>query len=157
MCCCGIGTGRLHRTDVMLLRPKRDRVLLIAYLQQQLHMPEDCVTHLAPGWTRSAGDRGRRAEGGRTPPCGPLLQACVTWASATARCSASSPTYARAAQLVMPDVPMIFDGVSPIRCACAWWIRLQRPGRNATGYMHLLGADETEARCCSCCMTPTPS
>lgn len=54
-----------------------------------------------------------------------------------------SPTFARAAQVVMPDVPVIFDGVTdPVRLCLV--DSLQRPGRNATGYMHLLGADETK-------------
>ena len=54
-----------------------------------------------------------------------------------------SPTFARAAQVVMPDVPVIFEGVTdPVRLCLV--DSLQRPGRNATGYMHLLGADETK-------------
>lgn len=51
-----------------------------------------------------------------------------------------SITWARAAQLLLPDVPIIFNGVSdPVRrCVVD---SLQKPGRNATGYMHYLYAD----------------
>lgn len=51
-----------------------------------------------------------------------------------------SITWARAAQLLLPQVPIIFNGVSdPVRrCVVD---SLLKPGRNATGYMHYLYAD----------------
>jgi putative ABC transport system substrate-binding protein len=50
-------------------------------------------------------------------------------------------TYARAVQLQVSDVPIIFEGVDdPVqRCLVDG---LARPGRNATGYMHYLRADD---------------
>ena len=53
----------------------------------------------------------------------------------------TSITSARAAQIVAPNVPIVFEGVDdPVaRCLVD---SLQRPGRNATGYMHYLPDDE---------------
>lgn len=53
----------------------------------------------------------------------------------------NSITYARAAQLVAPEVPIVFEGVDdPVaRCVVD---SLQRPGRNATGFMHQLPGDD---------------
>ncbi len=54
-----------------------------------------------------------------------------------------SITWARAAQLLLPDQPIIFNGVSdPVgRCVVD---SLQKPGRNATGYMHYLYGDSSK-------------
>lgn len=51
-----------------------------------------------------------------------------------------SVTWARAAQILLPNVPIVFEGVSdPVaRCVVN---SLKLPGRNATGYMHYFHAD----------------
>ena len=50
----------------------------------------------------------------------------------------NSITYARAAQLLLPpDLPIVFEGVADPSVNCLV-DSLRRPGRNATGYMHLL-------------------
>jgi putative ABC transport system substrate-binding protein len=52
-----------------------------------------------------------------------------------------SQTFARAAQLERPDLPIVFDGVDDPVAICLV-DSLRRPGRNATGYMHYLTDDE---------------
>jgi putative ABC transport system substrate-binding protein len=53
----------------------------------------------------------------------------------------NSITYARAAQIVTSEVPIVFEGVDDpvVRCVVD---SVQRPGRNATGYMHYLHDDD---------------
>jgi putative tryptophan/tyrosine transport system substrate-binding protein len=53
----------------------------------------------------------------------------------------ASQTFARAAQFETTSIPIVFDGVDdPVaRCLVD---TLKSPGRNATGYMHFLHADE---------------
>lgn len=53
----------------------------------------------------------------------------------------NSITYARAIQLVTPEVPIVFEGVDDPLARCLV-DSLQRPGRNATGYMHQIGDSE---------------
>jgi putative ABC transport system substrate-binding protein len=48
-----------------------------------------------------------------------------------------SQTFARAAQLLVTDRPIVFDGIDDPVGNCLV-DTLRRPGRNATGYMHLL-------------------
>lgn len=52
-----------------------------------------------------------------------------------------SQTFARAAQIEAPDIPIIFDGVNNPVLMCLV-DSFTRPGRNATGYMHYLSRSE---------------
>lgn len=52
-----------------------------------------------------------------------------------------SQTFARAAQLLVVDRPIVFDGIDDPVSNCLV-DSLRRPGRNATGYMHLLADTE---------------
>ena len=55
-----------------------------------------------------------------------------------------SITFARGAQTVSSEVPIVFEGMDdPVRRCLV--DSLQRPGRNATGYMHHLRDDEFKA------------
>lgn len=54
-----------------------------------------------------------------------------------------SQTVARAAQLLIPDRPIVFEGVDDPVANCLV-DSLARPGRNATGYMHLLPDSEAK-------------
>ena len=98
------------------------------------------------------------AAGGQGSPPLPPTTADVVWVEDVAQAVAAvqklkpqigryraiystSLTFARAAQLAITDVPIVFEGVDDPMTLCLV-DSLKRPGRNATGYMHYLPDDE---------------
>ncbi len=123
-----LATAVLAQGRVLLMSSREWPV--IQYLQQQLAaggLGDPPLPPLKPEWVKVSSGAEAHAAITRLKPQLGQYRAIFT----------PSQTYARGAQLAGAQIPIVFDGVDdPVNLCLV--DSLGRPGRNATGYMHLL-------------------